>query len=82
MKRRIAVEGNLENVKHMLITQGYEVSTIGENRNDLENFDAIVISGQDQNLMGITETYTRVPVIDATGKSPEQVYDQLKERLR
>ncbi len=41
------------------------------------NVDAIIITGQDQNIMGIETTSTRVPIIDAKDMNPQQVEQML-----
>lgn len=79
---RIAVEDSLTNVKSLLEREGYEIDSLDKNRQRLNMYDAIIISGQDDNMMGITRTLTEVPVIDATGKTPDEVYSQLKDFLR
>ena len=40
---------------------------------NLGNVDAIVVTGMDQNVMGIQTTSTKVPIIDASGMVPEEV---------
>lgn len=80
MKKKVAVEGSLRNVKQYLQEQGYDVADLKSN--NLSGYDAIIISGQDDNMMGIYDTQTKAPVIDASGKSATEVYDQLKGILR
>lgn len=72
----IAVEKNLTNVADLLETEGYEVINLDEA--SLAGVDAIVVSGADINLMNIQDTLTEVPVISATGKSAEEILDEIE----
>ncbi len=71
----IAVEQNLTNVIDLLETEGYEVVSLDQS--NLDEVDAVVVSGADINLMNIQETLTEVPVISAAGKSAEEVLDEI-----
>lgn len=82
MKRKILVEDGLRNVRDFLQGQGYEVSSLRQHRNNLDNYDAIVVSGQDENFLGISDTSTKSPVIDATSKSAQDVYNQLEATIK
>lgn len=78
MGPKIGVEDTLGQVKQYLTEKGYEVKSLKENP---ESYDAIVVSGQDKNFLGMHDTATKVPVIDAKGMTSEQVYDRLKVSL-
>ncbi len=93
MNNKIAVEDSLDNVKEFLSNKGYDVSTIKtpviaydddtDYRFGDENYyDAIVISGQSQNFMGTTRRVTDAAIIDASGKTPDEVYNQIKSILK
>jgi ACT domain-containing protein len=71
----VAVEQNLSNVIDLLETEGYEVVTLDEA--NLDTVDAIVVSGADINLMNMQDTLTEVPVINAAGKTAEDILDEL-----
>lgn len=71
----IAVEQNLTNVIDLLETEGFEVVAL--DRSNLEEVDAVVVSGADINLMNIQDTLTEVPVISAAGKSAEEVLKEI-----
>jgi AmiR/NasT family two-component response regulator len=71
----VAVEKNLSNIVDLLEARGYEVVDIDDA--DLDSVDAIVVSGTDVNLMNIQDTLTDVPVINASGKSTEEVLQEL-----
>ncbi|ADG83431.1 hypothetical protein Tfer_3194 [Thermincola ferriacetica] len=82
--KRVAVEGTLGNISEYLSTQGYEIVSLDPHTQtgaELKNCDAIIVSGQDNNLMGMNTVLTDSPVINARGMSPEQVHDELKRRI-
>lgn len=75
---KIAVEDSLNNVKDVLRANGHEVVSI-------ENFTdsaCCVISGQTTNVMGITNTETKASVINAEGKTADQVLEQVNRVLQ
>lgn len=81
MGKRIAVESQLSNIKEYLKQKGYEVVELKETlseKNNLNAYDAIVITGQSRNMLGINDISTKVPVIDATGMSPFDVEESIK----
>lgn len=80
MARRIAVEEGLQPVNDFLRQQGYEVITWdGEN---LQGAEALVLTGADDNVMGLQKVETGIPVISAEGRSAEEVAHELRQRLR
>ncbi|WP_366923961.1 YkuS family protein [Metallumcola ferriviriculae] len=82
MKKRVAVEQTLRNVGQFLSEKGYEIASLdplSESKAELHNVNAVIISGQDENLMGMEDTKTRVPVIDARGMTPENIYQHLQQ---
>lgn len=76
---KIAVENSLSNVKNVLQQNGFEV--VGLDSSSIQNCDACVISGQDKNVLGITETVTRASVINAAGMSESEVLKQVNQRI-
>lgn len=91
MNKKIGVEGSLKNVKDFLEKKGYEVDTLDtpllafsddtHYEEDENYYDAIVISGQSQNFMGNSRRLTESKVIDASGKTPDEVYEQIQNTL-
>ena len=81
MGKRIAVGSQLSNIKEYLKQKGYEVVELKETlseKNNLNAYDAIVITGQSRNMLGIDDISTKVPVIDATGMTPFDVEESIK----
>lgn len=79
---KIAVEKGLTPVREYLEDHGYSVETIEfgdqiEAQND--DYDAIVLTGLNNNSLGINETFTNAPIINATGMTPEEVHEQLQQ---
>ena len=78
MVRRVAVEEQLSPVKAYLQNNGFEVVPLGSD----SQVDAVVVSGQNENILGISDVTIPVPVINAEGLSPEEVYQQVKNRSK
>ncbi|NDI37150.1 YkuS family protein [Chengkuizengella sediminis] len=76
---RVAVEDNLSNVKQALQNEGHEVFNLEEN--NMQNCQCCVITGQDQNMMGIADTQTQASVINADGLTAEEVVNQVNQSL-
>ncbi|PYI53754.1 YkuS family protein [Paenibacillus flagellatus] len=71
----IAVENSLSNVKQALEQNGYQVVSMDDG--SLQSCDCCVISGQDKNVLGITETVTQASVINAEGLTVDEVVQQV-----
>lgn len=80
MAKRIAVEDGLASVGRYLEKNGYDVVQMNVD-GPAGNYDAYVISGGDVNVMGMQDVTTDVPVINARGMTPEEVYEQVEERV-
>ncbi len=85
MSIKIAVSDSLSPVKKLLHFEGYNVLNI-ENESDLsdvvmEDYDAIIVSGMDDNMMGMQDISGQAMVINASGKSPDEILDELQSRL-
>ncbi len=84
MKQKIAIEPNLTPIKDYLTEKGYQVENINFGQgtsNQSTDYDAFVVTGLDRNFLGDSSTYTKAPVIDASGLTPQQVYQELQSRL-
>lgn len=82
MKKRVAVEQTLKNVGTFLQEKGYEIASLdplSESKAELHNVSAVIISGQDENMMGMQDMVTQSVVIDARGMTEEQVYERLQD---
>lgn len=80
--KRVAVESNLSNVQEYLSQQGYQVDTLDASNMNTggQNYAAVVISGQDQNLMGMQNVTQNSPVINAHGLTPQQIQNRIEQQ--
>lgn len=85
MSRRVAISESLTPVKKMLHRAGYEVINLENeaifSETDIGEYDAVVISGIDENMAGMHDILGRAVVINATGKRPEEIVEELPSRL-
>ncbi|MCK8818009.1 YkuS family protein [Natroniella sulfidigena] len=76
---RIAIEGDLNNIKEELQATDHDVVNLTQE--NMQNADAIILTGADNNTMDIADTETNAQIINAQGMSAEQVREQLENRL-
>lgn len=76
---KIAVENSLDDVKNALEQNGHEV--VSMDSGNLQNCDCCVISGQDKNMMGMSETATQASVINAQGMTADQIVERINQSL-
>jgi hypothetical protein len=84
MKAKVAVEADLTNVSDYLEEQGYQVIEFihsDEIIDELQAVDAIVISGMQENLLGMEDIETEALMIEASGLTPEEIGDMLEQQL-
>lgn len=83
--KKIGVEKGLSNVVDYLTNEGYSVEVLSESIDDnipkLGRYDAIVTAGYNTDMMGISDTETKAPVIDASGLTPQEVKSAIEERI-
>lgn len=75
MQGLVAVERNLTNISDVLEESGYDVVPLDEA--NLQLVDAVVVNGMDNNLLNDQQTSTEVSVINAAGKSPADILEEL-----
>ncbi len=74
--KKVAVDGGLPQVlRETLEKEGYEV--VGPYRG--QDVDAIITTGLDNNVMNMQDVKVTAPVIDASGKTPEDIIRRLRE---
>ncbi|WNS73505.1 YkuS family protein [Bacillus sp. DTU_2020_1000418_1_SI_GHA_SEK_038] len=79
--KKIAVEQSLTNVSDALREKGYDVVDL-RSAADAENCSACVVTGMDNNFMGMHDIVTKAPVIEASGLSADEVCQQVEQRLQ
>jgi len=77
MQGVIAVETSLGNLAEVLEVEGYEVVYLEDNI--INSVDAIIVSGVDINLLNMQEALTDVPVINAAGKTFDEIIEELEQ---
>ncbi|HLR68086.1 YkuS family protein [Virgibacillus alimentarius] len=77
---RIGVEPALSDVKEALMEMGHEVVDL-RSEDDVQYCDCCIISGQDKDVMGISNVTIAGPVINAQGQNLEEVCQAVSEKL-
>ncbi len=78
---KIGVEQSLTQVQEALQERGYDVVQL-KNENDAKGCDCCVVTGIDNNVMGISNAVTAGSVIEASGLSAEEVCQQVESRIQ
>ncbi|MGE5474926.1 MAG: YkuS family protein [Ignavibacteriales bacterium] len=82
--KNIGIEKGLTSVKNYLNQRGYMASEIDfTHKNDpsfIKNLDAIVLTGIDDNFLGVQNVTTNIPIIEATGLSPEEIVNLIERQ--
>jgi hypothetical protein len=77
---RIGVEGSLTDVREALQERGYDIVDL-RSENDAEGCDCCVVTGQDSNVMGVSNTVTAGSVIEASGLTAEEICQQVESKV-
>ena len=77
---RVAVEEGLEDVRQAIEDAGWEA--VGLEDAELDEVDAVVCTGMDDDFLGDESTLTEVPVISADGLSADEVVRRLADSPR
>lgn len=84
--KKIAVEKGLNPIKDYLSNEGYSIKEFDNKKktakNFLNKFDAVIVKGEDQNVMGIEDTTTNTTIINADGMTPENVKNEIENIIR
>lgn len=79
MYKKVAVEDGLTNVTEALEAAGFQTSSLeGQN---FYNVQAVVVKGDGASILA-PEGNFKVPVINAAGRTAEEVVDVLRDRLQ
>lgn len=81
MHRKVAVENNLHSVGQYFHNNGFQVDLFDDSELDtigaVSNYDAIIISGMNQNFMGVEDVFTNTPIVSVEGMTPEEVFNRI-----
>ena len=77
---KIGVEQSLSNVTAALQQKGYDVVQL-KNESDAKGCDCCVITGQDANVMGISNAVTDGSVIQASGLTADEICQQVESKI-
>jgi len=84
--KNIAVQKGLTQIVNHLANAGYRVYEFDTrqkaSKDFLDGFDAVVMTGMNDNIMGIQVTNTKTPFIEARGLSPQEVQQTIEQRLK
>ncbi|MCJ7691224.1 MAG: YkuS family protein [Clostridiaceae bacterium] len=84
--KKVAVQKGLNPIKNYLIEEGYAVKEFDNRKKNAGNFlnryDAVVVTGENQNVMGTQDTISSTPIIDPTGMTVEEVKNQIENSNR
>lgn len=76
MAKKVAVEDSLSDLVETLENHGYDITHMGDS-----DMEAIIVNGMDDNFMGMEDILYDVPVVNAEGKTPEEVLRELESKL-
>ena len=75
--KKVAVQNGLTAISDFLCKEGYKVKEFDNRKKNAGNFlnkyDAVIVTGENQNIMGIEDTISNTSIIDATGMTAEEV---------
>lgn len=78
---KVGVEPSLKDVEQALQAKGYDVISL-QNQEDAAQCDCCVVSGQQENMMGIQDTNTQSAVISAQGLTANEVCERVEQSIK
>ncbi|SHJ77847.1 Uncharacterised protein family (UPF0180) [Anaerobranca californiensis DSM 14826] len=78
MRNIVAVEDGLTDVKQALENAGFKTVNLSQN---ITNPVAVVVTGMDENFLGMQTVTNEVPVIDCRALTAEQVVEEVQRRI-
>ncbi|MDV3428157.1 MAG: YkuS family protein [Bacillota bacterium] len=82
--KKIGVEKGLNTIADYLSSEGYSVEILGEDLQSsiekCDDLDVIVSADYNTNMMGISDTSTKVPIINASGLTEEEIKDMIEQK--
>lgn len=82
--KKIGVEKGLNTIADYLSSEGYSVEILGEDLQSsiekCDDLDVIVSADYNTNMMGISDTSTKVPIINASGLTEEEIKNMIEHK--
>jgi len=82
--KKIGVEKGLNTIADYLNSEGYSVEILGEDLKSsiakCDDLDVIVSADYNTNMMGISDTSTKVPIINASGLTQEEIKNMIEQK--
>lgn len=82
--KKVAVQNGLNTISDYLCKEGYIVKEFDNRKKNAGNFlnkyDAVVVTGENQNVMGLDSSITSTTIIDATGMTAQEVKARIEEK--
>ncbi|QAA33622.1 YkuS family protein [Clostridium manihotivorum] len=82
--KKIGVERGAAMIAGYLMSKGFSVEILSDDLEssaaDLDRFDAILTAGHNTDLMGISDTSTKVPIINISGLTQDEIRNTIKQR--
>lgn len=79
--KKIGLEMGLNELGDYLKSEGYSIEVMSEsidsNVSKLNSLDAIVTTDQNTDMLGYSDTETKIPVINASGLTPQEIKSRL-----
>jgi len=79
MRETVAIEEGIQGLRTHLEQEGFQVVDLSDKPN---NADAIILSGMDENIMGVETRVSEGFVINARGRQPEEIIYDLKKHFK
>ena len=82
--KKIGVEQGLSTVADYLNAEGYSVEILSgdiqSNVAKCNNLDVIITADYNTNMMGFSDTSTKVPIINASGLTQEEIKNRIEQK--
>lgn len=83
--KKIGIETGLNELGDYLKSEGYSVEVMDEsidsNVSKLNRFDAVVTTDQNTDMLGYSDTESKIPVINASGLTPQEIKTRLDREI-
>jgi galactitol-specific phosphotransferase system IIB component len=82
--KKVGIEKGLKDIADYLTNEGYSVQELNEsienNTSKYDGLDAIITADYNTDMMGYSNTQTKVPVINASGLTPQEIKNMIDQK--